>query len=286
MAASQPPPNTNVEQNQSSMDSLFQLWGIPGTGLDSKGTAIPAPDWATQLLTDELDAGAAGDVYGSPMGGFKFPAGMSIADFKAIETLAHTYAANSNWRYMPTGRMILAAYNAHITNPQQAYSMWFNALPVAEKGNVPWLAYGMNQQNYLQSSGGLIDSLEKLTGSRDTSNLDPAIMQQAISQGWSTAHMESALRSSLSQTSPWLAAKYGYDYKTWQDYKTANRSDIVQRYGLDRANQDQLYLQNHDNPLATSEQARGSSVGYESGSNQKTFYNKASALDFSQSEVR
>lgn len=247
--------------DQRTVDALKAL-GIP----IGDGPNWSPPEYASSLVQMELDAQLApgGDVFGAPLGGFKFPAGpFDVADFTTAESWAQKFAANSNYHYMPTAAMIWNAYQSGVKSYQEASNLWFGKLNDQQKKDVPWLQQGLDKQSYTSQRGELEATLERLTGNRDLGQID-AGMQATLLDPNNSMTREARLREHLSSKGmTWLDKKYGYDYQSWQSYKRSNRQAVISRYGQASADSDASYLNEIDNPLREEVSAQGGAVTYE-----------------------
>src|SRR5260370_15726222 len=99
----------------------------------------------------------------------------------------------------------------------------------------------MDHTTYQSNVNGVQDALETLTGSRDTSAIDPNLVHSYLTQNWTSTELQNHLQNDakVNEIAPWL--KLGFT--TAQSWK-AHMNDasaikqVEQRFGPGSASQD------------------------------------------------
>lgn len=230
----------NVQNEVSNMAGL----GLP--------TNVPAPGSVEAFIVAEVEGAEArqgGGKYQNPFAGFKLPA-QYAGDFWNFVNMVETFASNTSYRYMLTGAQILTGLKSGIyAQGQNAVFQWMSNLTGAGKV-MPWAPTGLNATQYVQQTANLDETVSEMTG-KDWAGLglSQTLRDTIINNGWTTN--STALTNLLmkqagfAQNYGWL--NYGYNYQTFQAYKSQNQQALAQRYGVKFT--DQQAVQNIAAPL-------------------------------------
>jgi hypothetical protein len=187
---------------------------------------------AQTFETEEAEAGAARGG-ANPLTGWKLPAGMA-GDFWNLYSQAEQFAANTGWKYLPTPKQLQAAWIAGAASwsTTQLFSYFATATGVNQT-SMPWAATGLNATQYGQQIGNLNDTVYGLTGkgSWAAAGLDPATLNTALTQGWSSQRIQDYIQQNPALNKQYGYLAQGYNYQTFQNYKAQNAQGLKARYG-------------------------------------------------------
>jgi hypothetical protein len=212
-----PPP----AQTQSPLGpSATVNYGIPDT---SQG--------ATFMLEEQAAASARGQSFASLWSGFTLPPALA-GDFWQMYSQAEAFAANTGWKYLPTPQQLvfLVDHGFATADSLTQFQALANTAGILQK--MPWAGLGMSQTQYSQSKANMGDSLYGLTGHTDfTAAGLGSIQDQAMIQNWSSQQLSDYILQNPALKSQYGYLGYGYNYNTYQAYKTTNATALKQRYG-------------------------------------------------------
>jgi hypothetical protein len=196
-------------------------YGVPDT---SQG--------ATFELEEQAAASARGESVTKLWSGFTLPPSLA-GDFWQLYTQAETFAANTGWKNLPSPQQLvwLAEHGFATADSLTQFQAFANVTGVNMQ-KMPWAGLGMSQTQYSQSKANMGDSLYGLTGHTDfTAAGLGSIQDQAMIQNWSSQQLSDYILQNPALKSKYGYLGYGYNYNTYQAYKTTNATALKQRYG-------------------------------------------------------
>lgn len=236
-----------------------------GSGTDSATQAaellygIPSSSQGAQFLLEEKAASAAVGSRVDPFAGWKMPAG-AAGDFWQLFSQAETFAANTGWRNLLSPRQLISAWQAGMaTADQTTLFAYFARVAKVDTNKMPWAATGLNATQYAQAQNNLKDAVFALTGKSDFASAGlGGIETQALSQGWTQAHLSDYIQQNAGLNAQYGWLQHGLDYQGFANYKIQNADTLKSRYGAQFT--DAQSLANLSSPLA-SFHAQGGAFG-------------------------
>lgn len=226
-----------------------------------------APQWATTLLQDELDAtraGGTGELISAPWDPAYqqgkqtfFPFGMtdvSVNDFYRNIQYAEKFAASVGWKYYPPAWQIKLAAQKGMSS-LQAMNYFFSTLPQDVQSAHPGAKVGLDADAYNAQLETYKEQAYALTGNE---NAGSAFYDQAIQNQWSGSQLLNEMKNSSAIQSQYGFVRYGYDFQQWQQYKQQTQNQIAARFGTSQISNDQAFLQDLAHPLQKISSAVGS----------------------------
>lgn len=220
------------------------------------GGGVPQTAQGQQFLLEEQAAYAArGQQF--DLSGTLIPPDLA-GDFWAFYQQAEAFAAATGWRYLLTPQQLVAGLRAGLANqPIAAANQWMAQQTGYDLASHPWVTVGLTPDQYAKSAGSLSSMLQELTGQTSWSEAGiPGDPLTAIQQGWSSQQLQDWIAKSMPGKYEYL--KYGYNYNSFQAYKTQNADALKQRYGAQYT--DAQAVQNISAPL-TAFHAQGGQFG-------------------------
>jgi hypothetical protein len=169
-------------------------------------------------------------------------------EFHAVLTQAEQFAANTDFRLMPTQQQMQDAVTQGVslsdTRAFEQYMMQY--VPQDVQTKMPWLGSGLGKTSYDSTLQSYKATWERMTGSV-ADETDPNWLSHVsglIGQGIGVAQYENQVKTDPAMQDKFGWLKHGMDYTTFQQYKQDpnNRQLAVARFGADGASQDQSYL--------------------------------------------
>lgn len=220
------------------------------------GGGVPTTSQGQQFLLEEQAAYAArGQQF--DISGTLIPPDLA-GDFWSFYQLAENFAASTGWRYLLSPQQLVAGLRAGLASQPSWYvNQWMAQQTGYDLQSHPWVTAGLTPDQYSKAAGSLSSMLQELTGKSSWSEAgltgDPLT---AIMQGWTSQQLQDWIEKAAPHQYGYL--KYGYNYNTFQAYKTQNADALKGRYG--NGYTDQQVIENIARPL-TAFHASGGQFG-------------------------
>lgn len=281
-AASQDVPGVLAAPSQASQTTSQNQTPVPGLGMTPdqivgqlSGMGIPDINGGAETFYE--NEALAGNAQGyKPFAGFNLP-NAQAGDFMRLMSLADSFASFAGYSHMPSPQKLLSLAEDPSFNTYSDQDIFLRFSNWSGTGaTMPWAGMGLSVNDWNAKFQQYNQYAMDMTGvaSWDAAGLDSDLLSNAIKNGWS----ESYLNQLVAQRHP---AQYGYlahgfNYQTWQDYKSQNANALTMRYGTGYTNAQAL--SNYLNPL---QQFQASTGAVQQQSEQQT-----QRLSGRQSEVR